>query len=330
MNCASTTPVDQSNLDALLTNALAGDRRALAKLLTVVEDGGAEYRYLSSKLFAASKGTHTIGLTGAPGAGKSTLTDALVGEVRNSGNRVAVVAVDPSSPFTGGAILGDRVRLREEHASADDVFVRSLASRRQLGGLSLAVPGMISALDAAGWPVVLVETVGVGQSEVAIAGSADTTVVVVNPGWGDEVQANKAGLIEIADIFVVNKSDRDGAGATVRDLERMLHLGAARDWNPPIVKTIATDGTGVDELWKQIRNHFEYLETSGELNKRRAERRLNEMRERIQSLLEHELAMLESAVGKTVVDGVVSGAVDPTSGGVEMVALLVARLNEQR
>ena len=321
--------MDPNSLDALLADALAGNRRALAKLLTVVEEGGPEYRYLSSKLFAAAKGTHTIGLTGAPGAGKSTLTDALVGEVRGSGKRVAVVAVDPSSPFTGGAILGDRVRLRDEHAAADDVFVRSLASRRQLGGLSLAVPGMISALDATGWPVVLVETVGVGQSEVAIADSADTTIVVVNPGWGDEVQANKAGLIEIADIFVVNKADRDGARTTVRDLERMLHLGKARDWNPPIVSTVATDGSGVDELWAQIQNHYAYLESSGELQRRRSERRLIEMRERIQSLLEHELSVIESSTGRQVVDRVINGSVDPTTGGSQMVDLLIAQLRAE-
>ncbi len=188
---------------------------------------------------------------------------------------------------------------------------------------------MISALDATGWPVVLVETVGVGQSEVAIADSADTTIVVVNPGWGDEVQANKAGLIEIADIFVVNKADRDGARTTVRDLERMLHLGKARDWNPPIVSTVATDGSGVDELWAQIQNHYAYLESSGELQRRRSERRLIEMRERIQSLLEHELSVIESSTGRQVVDRVINGSVDPTTGGSQMVDLLIAQLRAE-
>ena len=214
--------------EALLAAAIEGDRRSLARLLSVIEAGGAEFRTIAPKVFAAGRGIHSIGLTGAPGAGKSSLTDALVAEVRGTGSRVAVVAVDPSSPLSGGAILGDRVRLREQHAADDDVYVRSLASRGQLGGLSLAVPEMVRALDATGWPVVLIETVGVGQSEVSIAENADTTVVVVNPGWGDEVQANKAGLLEIADVLVVNKADRPGVDSTVRDLERMLHLGKMR------------------------------------------------------------------------------------------------------
>jgi LAO/AO transport system kinase len=171
----------------LFNAAVADDRRALARLLTVVEHGGAPFRAIASTVFAAGRGSHSIGITGAPGAGKSSLTDALVAEIRRHDERVAVLAVDPSSPITGGAILGDRVRLREAHAADDGVYMRSLASRGQLGGLSLAVPSSLRVLDAAGWPTVIVETVGVGQSEVAIAGAADTTLVVVNPGWGDEV-----------------------------------------------------------------------------------------------------------------------------------------------
>lgn len=320
--------VDVASLDELIAGVLSHDRRSLARLLSVVEEGGEGFRYLSSKMGSGQGGSYSIGITGAPGAGKSTLTDALVGEVLAAGDRVAVLAVDPSSPFTGGAILGDRVRLREEHARSTDVFVRSLASRLHLGGLALAVPGMIRALDAGGWPIVLIETVGVGQSEVAIAGSADTTVVVVNPGWGDEVQANKAGLLEIADVLVVNKADRDGAESTVRDLERMLHLGAERDWMPPIVRTVAADGRGVAELWNKIGEHRRFLENSGILGRRRGESRVNEMHERIQVKLTHELGVVEEEAGAGLMARVASGDLDPNSAAEQFVALLAQRLVE--
>lgn len=320
--------VDVASLDALLNGVISRDRRSLARLLSVVEEGGEGFRYVSSKLASSSAGTYTIGITGAPGAGKSTLTDALVAQVLRSNGRVAVLAVDPSSPFTGGAILGDRVRLRDEHARSEDVFVRSLASRMHLGGLALAVPGMVRALDAGGWPLVLIETVGVGQSEVAIAGSADTTIVVVNPGWGDEVQANKAGLLEIADVLVVNKSDRDGAESTVRDLERMLHLGAHREWTPPIVRTVAADGRGVDELWSKIDEHRQYLERSGALGRRRSESRINELHERIQVHLSHRLDEVEAGPGSDIVALVESGALDPTSAADRIIALLGHELVE--
>jgi LAO/AO transport system kinase len=320
--------VDTSLLDELLEGVEGGDRRSLARLMSVVEEGGEGFRYLSSKMGVGHGGSYSIGITGAPGAGKSTLTDALVGEVLASGSRVAVIAVDPSSPFTGGAILGDRVRLREEHARSTDVFVRSLASRMHLGGLALAVPGMVRALDSGGWPIVLIETVGVGQSEVAIARSADTTIVVVNPGWGDEVQANKAGLLEIADLLVVNKSDRDGAESTVRDLERMLHLGAEREWTPPIVRTVAGDGGGVDELWIKIGEHRQFLEQSGLLGQRRGESRINEMHERIQVKLARELRSVETGSGAEILLRVASGDLDPNSAAERFVELLGKRLDE--
>ena len=187
--------------------------------------------------------------------------------------RVAVLAVDPSSPFTGGAILGDRVRMGE-HALDEGVFIRSMATRGHLGGLSLAAPEAVRVLDAVGTPWVLLETVGVGQVEVEVAGEADTTVVVVNPGWGDAVQANKAGLMEIADLFVVNKADRPGVAETVRDLEGMLALRAAdgAGWRPPVLSTVATTGRGLDEVWGALRDHRRWLETSGELSRRRESR----------------------------------------------------------
>ena len=186
---------------------------------------------------------YTVGITGAPGSGKSTLTSALVGHVRSTGDDVAVLAIDPSSPFTGGAILGDRVRM-QDHATDPGVFIRSMATRGHLGGLALATPEAVRLLDALGRRLILIETVGVGQVEVEVAGKADTTIVVVNPGWGDSVQANKAGLMEVADVFVINKADRAGADETRRDLEQMLDLSASTEWRPPIVPTVATTGAG--------------------------------------------------------------------------------------
>ncbi len=216
-------------------------------------------------------------MTGAPGSGKSTLTDKLIGLVRGSGEEVGVLAIDPSSPFTGGAILGDRIRM-QDHATDEGVFIRSMATRGHLGGLSLATPQAVRILDAAGKPWIIIETVGVGQVEVEVAGAADTTVVVVNPRWGDGVQANKAGLLEIADVLVVNKADRDGAADTVRDLELMLELAGDRDWRPPIVRTVATDNRGVDDLWRAVLDHRAYLEADGRLERRRDTRLREELR----------------------------------------------------
>jgi LAO/AO transport system kinase len=216
-------------------------------------------------------------MTGAPGSGKSTLTDKLIGLIRGSGEEVGVLAIDPSSPFTGGAILGDRIRM-QDHATDAGVFIRSMATRGHLGGLSLATPQAVRILDAAGMPWIIIETVGVGQVEVEVAGAADTTVVVVNPRWGDGVQANKAGLLEIADVLVVNKADRDGAADTVRDLELMLELAGDRDWRPPIVQTVATDSRGVDDLWRAVLDHRGYLEADGRLERRRDARLRDELR----------------------------------------------------
>jgi LAO/AO transport system kinase len=219
----------------------------------------------------------SIGITGAPGAGKSTLTDKLVGRVRAEGLEVGVLAIDPTSPFSGGAILGDRVRM-QEHATDPGVFIRSMATRGHLGGLAVATPQAVRVLDAAGKPWIVVETVGVGQVEVEVAGQADTTVVVVNPGWGDAVQAAKAGLLEVADVFVVNKADRAGVDETVRDLDGMLEMAGEREWRVPIVRTVATTGAGIEELWQAIGAHRSYLETTGLLGARRAERVRDEVR----------------------------------------------------
>jgi LAO/AO transport system kinase len=221
---------------------------------------------------------YTVGLTGAPGSGKSTLTDRLITALRSEDSQVGVLAVDPSSPFSGGAILGDRVRM-QDHATDPGVFIRSMATRGHLGGLALATPEAIRVLDAAGCPWVLVETVGVGQVEIEIAGAADTTIVVVNPRWGDSVQANKAGLLEIADLFVINKADRPGADETRRDLELMLELSTLGDWRPPIIATVASTGEGVDELRKAIDDHRAFVESNGDLEDRRRRRIATELRE---------------------------------------------------
>ena len=264
----------------LFANAVTGDRGALARLLSLIERGGDDARTIGRLTYPKSGNAYTVGITGAPGAGKSTLTSAVIGHLRAQDLNVAVLAIDPSSPFTGGAILGDRVRM-QDHAIDTGVFIRSMATRGHLGGLSLATTEAIRLLDAVGCPWILVETVGVGQVEVEIAGKADTTIVVVNPGWGDAVQANKAGLMEIADIFVINKADRKGADETRRDLEQMLDLSdLAHDaWRPPILQTTATSGEGVEELWNTVAQHREHSTTTGLLQRRRSFRLREELRE---------------------------------------------------
>ena len=264
--------------DELFALARTGDRGALAKLLSLIERGGEGARRVGRLSYPLGGTAYTVGLTGAPGAGKSTLTSAAIAHLRSRDTEVAVLAIDPSSPFTGGAILGDRVRM-QDHATDPGVFIRSMATRGHLGGLSLATPEAIRLLDAVGREWVLVETVGVGQVEVEVAGKADTTVVVVNPGWGDAVQANKAGLMEIADVFVINKADRKGVEESRRDLELMLDLSDLGEWRPPIVTTVASTGEGVAEMWEQVTNHRRNAEVTGLLARRREQRLREELRE---------------------------------------------------
>lgn len=249
--------------------------RALARVLSMVEDGDERIRSVIKELKPTSDGARIIGLTGAPGAGKSTVTSALIRAFRARGERTAVLAVDPTSPFSGGALLGDRVRM-QEHATDPGVFIRSMGSRGQLGGLAAATPQAVRVLDAAGYQVICVETVGVGQAEVEIASAADTTVVLVVPGMGDSVQAAKAGVLEVADVLVVNKADRPDTQATVRDLRGMVALSSAA-WKPPIVTTIATSGEGVEELVRQLDRHRAWLADSGERDRRRLARAREEV-----------------------------------------------------
>lgn len=272
----------------LFTDACAGDRAALARLLSLIERGGDDARTVGRLVYPKSGNGYVVGITGAPGAGKSTLTSSLISHLRSLKQQVSVLAIDPSSPFTGGAILGDRVRM-QNHATDTGVFIRSMATRGHLGGLSLATSEAVRLLDAVGSPCTLVETVGVGQVEVEIARNADTVVVVVNPGWGDSVQANKAGLLEIADIFAINKSDRAGVDQTQRDLEQMLELSdfASKAWRPVIVRTVGTTGNGTEALWRAVDDHRQHITNDGSLVMRREHRLRNELREIIERRLEH-------------------------------------------
>lgn len=243
----------------------------------MAEKGGADAAAVSAVTWPTAGSAHLIGLTGAPGAGKSTITNVLCSEMRRRSHTVGVLAVDPSSPFSGGAILGDRIRMGDQ-ATDDGVYIRSMATRGNLGGLALATPEAARVLDAAGYDTVVVETVGVGQVEVAVAGAADTTVVVVNPGWGDEVQAVKAGLMEVADIFVINKADRPGSDETRRDLESMLDMRTGEAAHrPPVLAVVGTEGEGVEELVDALEEHLEWLDASGEGSRRRDLRARDEL-----------------------------------------------------
>jgi LAO/AO transport system kinase len=280
------------NLDQLLERLRDGDPRAVARLISLVEDGDREQlRDAAEALNPLTGRAQVIGLTGAPGVGKSTLAGALVACWRKAGRTVGVLAVDPSSPFTGGALLGDRVRM-QRHALDEGVYIRSMATRGHLGGLAWATPQAVRVLDAAGCEVVLIETVGVGQAEVEVAGLADTTLVALAPGFGDAVQVAKAGILEVADVFVVNKADRDGAEVVARDLRQMLHLGEARPWQVPVVKTVAERGDGVDRLTETIAAHRRHLESSGELDRRRHRRAAREVEELALADLRAELGEL--------------------------------------
>jgi LAO/AO transport system kinase len=308
----------------LFAAARQGDRAAKARLLSLVERGGDGAREVGRLAAPEAGDAYVIGLTGAPGAGKSTLTSAIVGHLRSLGEEVAVLAIDPTSPFTGGAILGDRVRM-QDHATDPGVFIRSMATRGHLGGLSLATPEAIRLLDALGHRWILVETVGVGQVEVEIAGKADTTVVVVNPGWGDSVQASKAGLMEVADVFAINKADRPGADDTRRDLQQMLEMAAetappgSEGWTVPIVPTVGTDGTGVAELWAQIVAHREHATSSGLLERRRRFRLGAELREIVARRLEQRARELCSGERwDQLTAAVLDRSIDPWSAADEM------------
>jgi LAO/AO transport system kinase len=311
-----------SDISGLVGTARDGDPRSVARLISMVERNAAELADIAAAFGADAQRAHVIGLTGSPGVGKSTTTNELVAAYRKQGKRVGVLAVDPSSPFTGGAILGDRVRM-QDHATDPGVYIRSMSSRGHLGGLSAATAAAVRVLAGVGCDVVLVETVGVGQAEVEIASLADTTLVLLAPGMGDAIQAVKAGILEIADIFVVNKADRDGADATVRDIQGMIALGerGPGEWRPRVVKAVAARAEGIDAVMTAIAEHRAYLDKTGELRRRREERAaaevealvLGRMRARIGSLRGgNSLAELASKVA--------AGVLDPYSAAEELLS----------
>ncbi|MGH2521036.1 MAG: methylmalonyl Co-A mutase-associated GTPase MeaB [Anaerolineales bacterium] len=326
------------------TPILSGDRRALARLLTRIENGAPEAERALAALFPHTGRAHLVGVTGPPGSGKSTLVNELAKALRGAGQTVAIVAVDPSSPFTGGAILGDRIRMRDL-AGDPGVFIRSMASRGALGGLARATADVVKALDAAGFETILIETVGAGQAEVDIARAAHTVLVVEAPGLGDDVQAIKAGLLEVADVLVVNKADQPGAESAVRALRASLDLAApaarkwtnhsgahhadltppsppqsGESWRPPILQTVATQGKGVAELVKAIEQHRDYSNASGELARRERERLAHELETRLRdALLEGWLARVGNGQLAAALDQILARAIDPASAARELV-----------
>jgi LAO/AO transport system kinase len=302
------------DVPALVEAARAGAPRAVARLISLVEDGHPALREVMSALAPHTGRAHIFGITGSPGVGKSTMTNALVGALRARGKRVGILAVDPSSPFSGGALLGDRIRM-QDHALDPGVYIRSMASRGHLGGLSWTTPQALRVLDAAGCDVVVVETVGVGQSEVEVAGLADTTLVLLAPGMGDGIQAAKAGILEIGDIFVVNKADREGADATVRDLRHMISLGDRTEpdlWRPPVLKTVAARGEGIDEVMTAIDHHLAWMESTGALRDRRVRRAGDEIEAIAIQALRSRIGDLRHGQGVDELAGhVVDGTSDP-------------------
>jgi LAO/AO transport system kinase len=311
-----------ADVAALVAAAREGRPRAVARLISLVEGASPQLREVMAALAPRCGNAFVVGLTGSPGVGKSTTTSALVSAYRKQGRRVGVLAVDPSSPFSGGALLGDRVRMGD-HASDPGVYIRSMATRGHLGGLAWAAPQAIRVLDAAGCEVILVETVGVGQSEVEIAAQADTSVVLLAPGMGDGIQAAKAGILEIGDVYVVNKADRDGADATVRELNHMLGLGEARrpgDWRPPVVRTVAARGEGLEEMAAALEKHRAWMEEHGVLGERRAARAAKEIEAIAVTALRERMGELRGGQRLDVLaERVLSGSLDPYAAADELV-----------
>lgn len=304
----------------LVKRAREGDPRAVARLISLVEDASSHLREVSIELAPHVGRAHIVGLTGSPGVGKSTTTSAVVAAFRQQGKRVGVLAVDPSSPFSGGALLGDRVRM-QDHALDPDVYIRSMASRGHLGGLAWATPQALRVLDGAGCDVIVLETVGVGQSEVEVVGVADTVVVLLAPGMGDGIQAAKAGILEIGDIFVVNKADRDGADATAREVRHMIGLGEreAGAWRPPVLKTIASRGEGIDELVAAVEKHEVWARESGAGVLRRQLRAAEEIEAIAMAQLRGRLVSHQARLDELALQ-VAGGALDPYAAADVLVA----------
>ncbi len=320
---------DTRSIDELYAAARGGERRALGRLLTMVERGGPNADAVSELAHADAGNAHIVGITGSPGAGKSTLVGELVADLVEAGQQPAVLAVDPSSPLTGGAILGDRIRMEDRNANA---FIRSMATRGHSGGLALAVPLAVRLFDACGYNPVIIETVGVGQVEVDVVGAADTAVVVMTPGMGDAVQANKAGLLEVADVFVVNKADRPGANDVRRDLDLMLDLShmtgqeSAHGYRPPIVMASAINGDGNDEVWATVIAHRQHLADTGQQEVRHQHRIRTEVRARLAQALSESAESLMDGDGADQLRRAESAQISPNQATNE---LLVQLLKDQ-
>jgi LAO/AO transport system kinase len=308
----------------LVDRARDGDPRAVARLISLVEDEAPALREVMAALAPYAGRAAILGVTGSPGVGKSTTTSALVTAFRADGRRVGVLAVDPSSPFSGGALLGDRVRM-QDHATDSGVYIRSMATRGHLGGLAWATPQALRILDSAGCDVVVVETVGVGQSEVEVAALADTTLVLLAPGMGDGIQAAKAGILEVGDVFVVNKADRDGADQVVRDLRGAIRLAerSPGDWREPIVKTVASKGEGLDEVVAAVDKHRAWMQRGGELDRRRRRRVRDEIEAIAVTALRGRFGDLHGdARLDTLAEKVLAGQIDPYAAADEILAAL--------
>jgi LAO/AO transport system kinase len=308
------------SIATLVERARDGDPRSVARLISLVEDGDPALPEVAAALAPYAGRSQVVGITGSPGVGKSTTTNELVRQLRAADRRVGVLAVDPSSPFTGGAILGDRVRM-QEHTTDRGVYIRSMSSRGQLGGLSAATPQAVRVLEGAGCDVILVETVGVGQAEVEIASLADTTLVLLAPGMGDAIQAVKAGVLEIADVFVINKADRPGADATYRDIQGMLGLGerAAGDWRPQVVRATAVRGEGIDGVLAAIEKHREWLASTGNLTTRRERRAAVEVEAIAVGVLRARIGDLREGTALSTLAGkVAAGELDPYAAADEL------------
>lgn len=301
----------------LLIRALDGDVRSIGRTLSHVEDRSDTGASLFAELFARGGAAWTTGFTGTPGAGKSTLVSAAVPLLLRPYERLAVVAVDPTSPFTGGAILGDRIRMTE-HAANASIYIRSVANRGSLGGIAETTPAIVASLDGLGFEEIIVETVGIGQSEVEIAMTADTTVVAVNPGWGDTVQTAKAGFLEIADIFVVNKADQPEADRAVRDLESMLSLGPDEEWRPPVIATVATEGRGIDDVVEAMHMHRSHLNATGELSVRRHKRAAGQLAAAIKQQIDRTVDQDQDT--EDVIQLIVEHEIDPWSAAHRVLA----------